>query len=235
MVSTSSSYLWAQHITATITGNERTPNSLRFCIPNIPYTLSDKESSDKTDVVRFPCVGNRLRYSISGSLLKNSNYCQTRVNKSLRSAFSRSCGDCVIWLGARWIQCILPKTLPELAAGESVFGAQPDLHPSVLTLVAVLSRIYTLCWSLSLTPLFCFNYKQSKVLSLIFQQNKLVIKCSLGKMLELETETEISATDFENDDRVYRSVMILTCEHEDFTISKVVTWHSTSYAVLFCV
>lgn len=168
MVSTSSSYLWAQHITATITGNERTPNSLRFCIPNIPYTLSDKESSDKTDVVRFPCVGNRLRYSISGSLLKNSNYCQTRVNKSLRSAFSRSCGDCVIWLGARWIQCILPKTLPELAAGESVFGAQPDLHPSVLTLVAVLSRIYTLCWSLSLTPLFCFSYKQSKVLWLIF-------------------------------------------------------------------
>lgn len=163
----------------------------------------------------------------------NSNYCQTRVNKSLRSAFSLSCGDCVIWLGARWIQCILPKTLPELAAGESVFGAQPDLHPSVLTLVAVLSRIYTLCWSLSLTPLFLFQLSiaRNTYFPSYIQQNTLVIRCSLGKTRELETETEISGTDFENDDRVYRSVMKLTCEHEDFTISKVVTWHSTSFVV----
>jgi len=70
-----------------------------------------------------------------------------------------------------------------------------------------------------------FLFQLSKARTTYFptyrQQSTLVIRCSLGKTRELETE--ISGTDFENDDRVYRSVMKLTCEHEDFSISKVVT------------
>lgn len=66
----------------------------------------------------------------------------------------------------------------------------------------------------------------------IYPTNAPAIRCSLGKNVWIgnwKTETESSAIDSTTDDRDDRSVMKLLCEHEDFTISKVVTWQFTSF------
>ncbi len=79
---------------------------------------------------------------------------------------------------------------------------------------------------------FMFQLQAKDLFFTYTQQNAPAIRYSLGKNVWLgnwKPETESSAIDSTTDDRDDRSVMKLLCEHEDFTISKVVTWHSTSF------
>lgn len=66
-------YLCAQHITATMTGTERTPNSFRFFNPNIPYYILLRNRVKKTEVVRVSGINQRVvtGYSISSPLIRS--------------------------------------------------------------------------------------------------------------------------------------------------------------------